>query len=142
MLAINFFVRRKKLIETEEFNRLEKKFFSANPEMGINGILLVFLAIFGYSAYHTSAIIIYGQIETWLGIFLVFSIISAVANSINLLRTNELPKILYEEKYTTSLSKPSDAVNRKANSGIKVITLLLIAEISFVVGLLMNHRRK
>ena len=116
LLAISFFFRRKRLADPEEFRRLENKFFKVIPEMGIYGIILIFLGIFGLSAYYSSAEALFDQIQMWLGIMLIFSVLSAAGNSITLLRANELPVKAKEEMTTITAFESSVGGNRKADS--------------------------
>lgn len=141
-LAIGFFFRKKNLADPGEFRRLEHKFFKVIPDMGIYGLALIFLSLFGLSAYYSATRINFDQIQIGFGVLLVFSVLSSTATSIILLRAYELPMNVREETNIIAFPDPSVGNNRKADSDIYIITALLIAVISFVIGLFVNQRSK
>jgi hypothetical protein len=142
LLTISFSIRRKKLKDLKEFERLENKYFKVIPEMGFYGYGLMIFGVLEYVAYHTSSAIVYSKEDTWLGMILFLSLMTSAVNAVLFLRANEMPK--EEPKVDLSKYQPEQLIglNQKANSGLNVVSVLLISAISFFVGLFLKQRIK
>ena len=80
-------------------------------------------------------------IEAGLGIILFLLIFTGTLNSYNLLKINGLPKIDFEKTVSFS-SEQFVARHQQDNSGKFILTSLIIALFSFIVGMLINRKSK